>query len=74
MLEKTYLLNNLSIEPIPSECFFVELNLHKQKWSISCSYNPHKNNTFKLIEILIKNLDLYSSQHENYWRFQCRSK
>ena len=33
----------LSIEPIPPECFFVELNLGKRKWLISCSYNPHKN-------------------------------
>ena len=50
----------LSREPIPSECFFVELNLRKQKWLIPCFYNPHKNSIFKHIEILSKNLDLYS--------------
>ena len=55
----------LSIEPIHSKCFFVELNLRERKWLISCSYNPHKNNIFKHIKILIKNLDLYSSQYEN---------
>ena len=55
----------LSIEPIHSKCFFVELNLRERKWLISCSYNPHKNNIFKHIKILSKNLDLYSSQYEN---------
>ena len=27
-----------------SESFFVEINLHKKKWLINCSYNLHKNN------------------------------
>ena len=57
--------NLLCIEPIPSECFFAELNLCKSKWLMSCSYNPHKINISKHIEILSKNLDLYSSQHES---------
>ena len=48
-----------------SECFFVELNLCKRKRLISCSYNPHKNNISKHIEVLRKNLDLYSSQYES---------
>ena len=55
----------LSIQPIHSKCFFVELNLRERKWLMSCSYNPHKNNIFKHIKILSKNLDLYSSQYEN---------
>ena len=32
----------LLIEPIPSEGFFVELNMGKWKWLIFCSYNLHK--------------------------------
>ena len=44
---------------------FVELNLRQRKWLISCSYNPHKSNIFKLIEILSKNLDLQSSHYES---------
>ena len=48
-----------------SECFLAELNLLKRKSLISCSYNPHKNNISKHIEILSKNLDLYSSQYES---------
>ena len=47
----------LSIELIPSESFFVELDLRKWKWLISCSYNPHKNKISKHTEILSKNLD-----------------
>ena len=44
---------------------FVELNLRKRKWLISCSYNLHKNNISKHIEILSKNLDLCSSHYES---------
>ena len=58
----------LSLELIPSECFFVEFNLRKRKWLISCSCNPHKNNIFNHIEILSKNLHLYSSQYESNYR------
>ena len=47
------------------ECFFVELNLRKRKWLISCSYNLNKNNISKHIEIQSKNLDLYSSQYKS---------
>ena len=66
MLKKTYISTKLlSIEPILSECFFVELNLHNRKWLTSCYYILHKINIFKHIEILSKNLDLYSSQYEN---------
>ena len=47
------------------ECFFVELNLRKRKWLISCSYSLNKNNISKHIEIQSKNLDLYSSQYKS---------
>ena len=55
----------LSIEAIPPEYFFVNLNLRKRQWLLSCSYNPHKNNISKHSEILSKNLDLYFSQYES---------
>ena len=29
-------------EKFPIEAFFVEMNLRKQKWSMSCSYNSNK--------------------------------
>ena len=31
----------LSVEPLPTECFFVEINLRKRKWLVCCSYNHH---------------------------------
>ena len=34
----------LSVESLPTECFFVEINLRKRKWLVCCSYNPHKDN------------------------------
>ena len=33
--------NSLKNEDKPIECFYVEINLHNQKWLINCSYNPH---------------------------------
>ena len=57
-------------EDIPSnslkneECFYVEINLHNQKWLINCSYNPHKNNIGAYLDSLSKSLDLFSSNFE----------
>ena len=39
--------------------------MRQRSWLISCSYSLHKDNISKHIEILSKNLDLYSSQYEN---------
>ena len=44
----------LSVEPLPTECFFVEINLRKRKWLVCCSYNPHKDNISNHLQ-LIKN-------------------
>ena len=52
------------------EGFFVELNLRKKKYLLSCSYNPHKNLINNHINTLSKGLDWYSSnydKHYNYW-------
>ena len=32
----------LSVENLPTECFFTEINLRKRKWLVCCSYNPHR--------------------------------
>ena len=50
---------------MPTECSFVEINLRKKKWLLCCSYNPHRNNIKPHLEILSRNLDLYSSLYEN---------
>ena len=45
----------------PTEGFYVEINLRKQKCLICCSYNPNKHNISKHIEALSKSIDLFSS-------------
>ena len=34
----------LSADTKPVEDLYVELNFHKRKWLLSCSYNPNKSN------------------------------
>ena len=55
----------LSAENSPTEAFFVEINLRKKKWLLSCSYNPNRENTENHLETLSKSLALYSSSYEN---------
>ena len=54
----------LLFEPLPTECFFVEINLRKRKWLVCCSYNPHKDNISNHLQLIRKKLDLYSSSYE----------
>ena len=49
-----------------SEYFFVEINLRKKKWLLCCSYNPHKNSVSTHIDFLRRELDLHSSNYENF--------
>ena len=46
----------------PVEGLYVEVKLTKQKWLISCSYNPNKS----MNKSIGKNMDLYSSTYENF--------
>ena len=55
----------LSSEEKPIEAFFFELNLHKKKWLVCCSYNPNKSNISRHLDTLRKSLDLYSGHYEN---------
>ena len=48
-----------------SESFFVEINLHKKKWLINCSYNPHKNNIDSHLNVITKTFDTYYGKYEN---------
>ena len=50
----------LSSEEKPIEAFLFELNLHKKKWFVCCSYNPNKSNISRHLDTLRKSLDLYS--------------
>ena len=54
----------LSVENLPTECFFIEINLRKRKWLVCCSYNPHRDNIKDHLNNISANLDLYSSKYE----------
>ena len=56
----------LSIETNSIEAFFVEVNLRKIKWLLSCSYNPNKNNIHANRENLDRSLAFFSSSCENH--------
>ena len=45
--------------------FFVEIILHKKKWLINCSYNPHKNSIKNHFEIISRTLDTFTTKYEN---------
>ena len=52
----------LSVEPLTTECLFVEINLRKRKWLVCCSWNPHKDNVSSHLQLIKKKkIDLYSS-------------
>ena len=56
----------LSIEWLPMEGFYIEINLQKKKWLLCYSYNPNKNAIKSHLENLHKGLALYSSKYENF--------
>ena len=51
------------------EGVFVDPNFRRKKWLVFCSYNPQKLNITKHLDVIGKNLDLYSSRYENYLFF-----
>ena len=51
---------------IDMEHMFVEINLRKKKWLISCSYNPHTKFIEQHLCHLGKGLDSLSSKFENF--------
>ena len=48
-----------------AESFFVEIKLFKKNWLINCSYNPHRNNIGKHLDIISRSLDTLSTKYEN---------
>ena len=48
----------ISIEQVLIETFFIELDLRKKKWIVSCSYNPHKK-TFSHLEVIRRTMDIF---------------
>ena len=45
---------------------FIEINIRKIKWLVSCSYNPHKADIKIHLKAIGKNLDSQSSKHDNF--------
>ena len=58
--------NLLEVETKRIEGFYVEINLHNDKWLINCSYNPHKNMIENHIRALSEILDIYSSSYNKF--------
>ena len=48
------------------EGFFLEINLRKKKWVISCPYNPNNQTIFSHMGSIGKAFDLLSSKYENF--------
>ena len=55
----------LSLESKSIESLYIELNIRKKKWLLSCSYNPNKNTIMNHLDALKRKLDLYSTQYEH---------
>ena len=47
------------------EVFFLEINSHKKKWLISCSYNPNKALTANHMAVISKSIDIYTTKYDN---------
>ena len=58
--------NLLEVETKPIEGIYVEVNLCNDKWSINCSYNPHKNMMGNHFRALSEKLDIYSTSYDNF--------
>ena len=51
MSERIILARFLSADSKPIEGLYIELNVHKRKWLLSCSYNPNKSNIMNHLKI-----------------------
>ena len=58
--------NLLEVETKPIEGIYVEINLCNDKWSINCSYSPHKNMMGNHFRALSEKLDIYSTSYDNF--------
>ena len=48
------------------ESLFIELNFHKKKWLLRCTYNPNRSNISSHLDLLRRSLDLYSAEYEHF--------
>ena len=57
----------LQFEPVQNnfESFFVEINLRKKKWLLSCSYNPARKIIVNHVKNIITAFDQFSASYDN---------
>ena len=48
-----------------AESFFIEINQYKKRWLVNYSYNPHKSNIGKHLDIIRWSLDVLSNKYGN---------
>ena len=58
--------NLTEVEIKPIQGFYVEINLHNDKWLINWSFNPHKNMIGNHLRALSDKLDIYSTSHDSF--------
>ena len=56
---------SLSHDFSSAEYFFIKINLYKKKWLVNCSYNLHKSNIGKHLNIISRSLGALSNKYEN---------
>ena len=56
----------ISIEKVPIESFFIELNLRKNNWIVNFSYIPYKSNISSHLEVIRRTMNIYSSNYDNF--------
>ena len=57
--------NLIEVETKPIKGFYVETNLHNDKWLINCSYSAHKNMVGNHLRPLSEKVDIYSTSYDN---------
>ena len=57
----------LKFEPVQNNFkgFFVEINLRKKKWLLSCSYNSNKKNIVNHVKNISTGLNQFSATYDN---------
>ena len=55
----------ISTDKNPFESFYVELNFRKKTWTLSCSYNPNKENIEPHLNGISRSINSLSLKYEN---------
>ena len=64
-IREDILVKLLSVDPLPAEYLFAEINLRKRKWFVCRSYNSHRYNIINHLQLISKKTDLYPLNYES---------